>query len=139
MSDNIRNPKRAVRKGWDKSNPSCQTVVDDWNTKRPVGTHVRYWHVLPFGPTSDTATKSEAWLADSGDPVIRLEGVSGYVSLFHVVPADELHADAPPFHLENSCEVCGKPCEPIKGTHRLGVLDGRFCSPECLNAHVESK
>lgn len=137
MADNIRKPKRAVRKGRDLSNPTCQPMVDAWNAKHPIGAHVRYWHVLPFGPTRDTATKSEAWIADSGDPVIRLDGVAGFVSLLHVVPASELHNDTPPFRLEVQCEVCDKRCEPIQGTDSFGVLDGRFCSQECLESHIE--
>lgn len=37
------------------------------------------------------------------------------------------------------CEVCGKNRRPLWQTGSMGVLDGRFCSEECLQAYVESK
>lgn len=38
-----------------------------------------------------------------------------------------------------SCDGCGELKLPIWNTGSLGVLDGRFCSRECLEAYVESK
>lgn len=94
------NPTRPrARKGRDLAGDRSPEAVNHFNALCPVGTPVRYWRTLPLGPTLDTRTRSEAFLADSGSPVVFLEGVSGYVSLFHVVAAAELDPRAPAFSL----------------------------------------
>lgn len=69
-----------------------QRLADEFNEKHPIGTSVVYHPfmdsdgLLMERRKSKATTKSEAFLPDSGIPaVIFLNGVSGYVSLRHVV------------------------------------------------------
>lgn len=124
MADNQKQ-KRRVRKGRDLAGGRGQETVDHWNRKHVVGSPVRYWRALPSGPTLDTRTRSEAFLDDAGQPVVFVAKVSGYVSLWHVLPAGELAREAPPYDLgaeydwrpieDCHCCVCGctedEPCE----------------------------
>lgn len=91
--------KSRARKGWDKSAftpEAVQKTCDEWNSRHPIGTPVRYWEVLPFGPIFDTTTRGEAFVAASGGPVVMLKGKSGYVSIWHVVAAADLDPEAEP-------------------------------------------
>lgn len=101
MADGIKKPAN-YRRGrcLAKDGAAVQRQVDAWNAKHHTGTLVRYWSVLPTGPTKDTRTRSAAFVDSAGNPGVFVIGVSGYVSLHHVVPADELDAEAPPFSLE---------------------------------------
>lgn len=88
-----------TKKGRDLAGPNIEQAnraCNAWNDKYPVGTPIRYWEVLPFGPIKDTTTRGEAFTDYSGNPVVMLTGKSGYVSLHHVVAAVELHPDAEP-------------------------------------------
>lgn len=88
---------RRPRKG--RSVPTAQDIqrtCDEWNARHPIGTPIRYWEVLPFGPIFDTTTRGEAFAAASGDPVVMLTGKSGFVSIFHIVAAADLHPEAEP-------------------------------------------
>ncbi len=125
MADDIPNRRRHARKGRDLAGDRSQEAADHWNAKHPIGADVRYWRVLPTGPTLDTRTRSEAIVMPSGDPCVWIHGVRGAVSLFHLVPRAELAAEAPPFELgaewdyrpieEAHCCVCGctedEPCD----------------------------
>lgn len=123
MKHNTR--RRKARKGRDLAGTCDRAVVDHWNGKHAIGAHVRFWRALPSGPTLDTATRSEAFLDPAGQAVIFVHGVTGYVSLYHLLVQEYLAAEAPPFELgaewglapieECHCCVCGctedEPCE----------------------------
>lgn len=90
---------RRARKGRDKAAftpEAVQKTCDEWNARHPTGTPVRYWEVLPFGPIFDTTTRGAAFVAASGDPVVMLTGKSGFVSIWHIVAAADLHPEAEP-------------------------------------------
>lgn len=55
---------------------------DSWNTMHPVGSDVLLHR--DNGETQRTRTRSEAYICESGYPVIFLEGVSGYYLLKRV-------------------------------------------------------
>lgn len=78
---------------------AAENAARAWNARHAIGTRVRYWRKLRYGPTLDTATRSEAWVLPCGEPVVLLDRVSGAVSIHHLTPASELPAAAPPFKL----------------------------------------
>lgn len=91
--------KSRARKGWCKAArtpEAVQKTCDEWNALHPIGTAVRYWEVLPFGPIFDTTIRGEAFVAASGDPVVMLTGKAGFVSIWHIVAAADLHPEAEP-------------------------------------------
>lgn len=61
-----------------------ELVVALWNRGCPVGTPVRYRPVAGAPETVDTATRSEAWLLGSGEPVVMVNGRSGGVAISHL-------------------------------------------------------
>lgn len=66
-----------------------QRIADDFNRAHPVGSQCWYWSSLPVGPVRETRVRGEAFVADSGDCVCFVEGVSGYVSIWHVTEPKE--------------------------------------------------
>lgn len=97
----------------------AKRMVRKWNAAYPSGTAVKYWN--RFGdPPLETATRGEAFLSAAGVPVLFVERVSGYVSLFHVLPLGvaepaegtqrasawlESSIVAPPIVAEAACDV----------------------------------
>lgn len=66
-----------------KSNPT--KTAADWNAKHAVGTAVHY-HPLRGRPEHrETTTRSAAWVMGGHSAMVMVEGVSGGVSLDHVV------------------------------------------------------
>ncbi len=63
--------------------------VDEWNAKHPTGTRVLYFPTAGSFSHMRTTTRSYAWRLASGDPLVKVEGVVGGVSLEHVVPEVE--------------------------------------------------
>jgi hypothetical protein len=62
-------------------------TADSWNASHPIGTHVRYWPVLPPVDSilpKDTITRSEAWALGDGSVVVKVIGIAGGVALSHV-------------------------------------------------------
>lgn len=59
-----------------------QRQCDSWNAMHPVGSDVDLHR--DSGEVTRTRTRSEAYVCDSGYPVIFLEGVSGYYLLKRV-------------------------------------------------------
>lgn len=66
-----------------------QRITDDFNRAHPVGSPCWYWSTLPFGPVRETRVRGEAFVACSGEHVCFVEGVSGYVSIWHVTEPKE--------------------------------------------------
>ena len=100
--------KRRVRKGRDLAGGvDPQNQVDAWNARFPIGTGIRFWEVVPFGPVFDGRMRSAAFVSDSGHPAVFLNGKRGYVLLDHCVPWKELHPEceppAPRFCRECNC------------------------------------
>lgn len=89
--------KQRAKKGRDAAGTRdlVQRQVDEWNARAAIGDQVRYWHVLPIGPTTDTTVKSEAFVASCGEPCLFVTHVGGYVSLNHVRLRSDLAPDAP--------------------------------------------
>lgn len=62
-----------------------EETVDRFNAKFKIGDEVTYYeNLLPVCTPQTLKTRSAAYLADSGHPVVFLEGISGYVSVFHI-------------------------------------------------------
>lgn len=59
--------------------------VDDWNAQHPIGTAVTVTD--DFGKTSESKTRSAAWVMGGHSAMILLEGVSGGYMLERVVPS----------------------------------------------------
>lgn len=59
------------------------TAPREWNEQHSIGTAVRYWPVRDSDRAIDTVTRSGAWTLGT-DPVVKLVGVSGGVSLWHL-------------------------------------------------------
>jgi len=58
--------------------------VEQFNKAFPIGSEVKYFSIKGLGKGKDTAITSQAWIADSGDAVVKIKGVSGYVSIDHI-------------------------------------------------------
>ncbi len=52
-----------------------------WNAVVPIGTYVRYYHLVSRDEFTVTRTRSEAWPLSSDHPVVQLEGKAGSFSL----------------------------------------------------------
>lgn len=65
-----------------------EKMVRKWNVQHRPGTPVKYWPTSGPHPCEpiETLTQSEAEVGASGQPVVLLQGISGHVSLFHVLP-----------------------------------------------------
>jgi len=63
-----------------------QRMADQWNSKHPIGTPVRYRPSLLIEsvPHVDTVTRSEAWVLGDGSAVVAIKGLSGGVHLSHL-------------------------------------------------------
>ena len=61
-----------------------QRTIDEFNRDFPVGSECVYWDSLPFGPSKETRIRQAAFMSSSHEPVCFVEGVSGYVSIFHI-------------------------------------------------------
>jgi len=99
----------------------AKRMVRKWNAAWPAGTAVLFWN--RFGdPPIETRTRSQAWVADCGVPVVSVDRISGVadgpVSLFHVLPTDLRPPDVmladlsppaawldPPIVAEAACDV----------------------------------
>jgi len=66
-----------------------EQIIADFDAAYPVGSRVWYWKALPFGPVLETTVRGGAFIADSGEAVCFIEGVSGCVSVWHVHTIDE--------------------------------------------------
>lgn len=74
-----------------RPNPKAQQkLVDDWNSRHPVGTPVtRYKLVHPLREPEETKTRSEAWLMGGHTAMVMVEGVAGGVMVESVKPPNE--------------------------------------------------
>lgn len=63
------------------------TDPTEWNERMPVGTRVYYQHWIPNGDITMHVTDSPAFTSYSGNAVIFLKGISGFVGLNHIWPA----------------------------------------------------
>lgn len=63
---------------------NCRQIVRNWNAKYPPGTPVHL--VNDDGQVEHTATRSEAWLLDSGAPVVKVDGRTGGYLLTRITP-----------------------------------------------------
>jgi len=56
-----------------------------WNRAHPIGTPVNYWQTAGrFQKPKETRTTSVAWVLNSHEIVVFVEGVSDYVAVSHV-------------------------------------------------------
>ncbi len=76
-----RKPNVPMRAQLDPSTPTT------W--EHPIGTPVTYWPLLKKGRLSgtprETATRSEPWRLGHGEEVVALDGISGGISVKHLV------------------------------------------------------
>lgn len=62
-----------------------EKLIEDWNNKNNVGTVVDYRPTIGSDKNIlTTKTDSDAFMSESGHPVIFVTGKSGFVSLLHV-------------------------------------------------------
>lgn len=74
-----------------------QKLVDEWNSRHPVGTAVtRYKLVDPLREPEQTRTRSEAWLMGGHTAVVKVEGVSGGVMLDSIRISEKIPPPNPP-------------------------------------------
>lgn len=71
-----------------RPNPKAQQkLVDEWNTKHPIGTEViRYKLINPLAEPTETKTLSAAWLMGGHTAMVMVKGVAGGVMVESVVP-----------------------------------------------------
>lgn len=70
-----------------KQQQKARGICERWNAKHPVGTVVEYRSIITRDFSSEPTihrTRSEAFPAGTGIPVVFLEAKAGYVSLEHV-------------------------------------------------------
>lgn len=73
----------------DDSNTAASFLVTYWSQLCAVGTPVRYYPRWgAWGLFQDTKIHQLPHVARDGSPVIFLDGISGYVSLWHVEPIE---------------------------------------------------
>lgn len=87
-----------TRKGRTQRTPEQQAahekqIIDAFDQQFPVGTSVWYWQSLPFGPVTETKIRYGAWFLDCGEPVCKVEGKGGGVSIWHITAVDESRRD----------------------------------------------
>ena len=64
------------------SEGEVKLMVDSWNANSTVPMAVRV--LLDDGSTQGTETMSSAWVGVSGQPFVKVKGISGAYSLFRV-------------------------------------------------------
>lgn len=72
-------PQSAWERKQEESRRIAALECENWNLKHPIGTAVQLRN--DFGKPTDTRTRSEAFVCDSGHAVCFFEGVSGYYAL----------------------------------------------------------
>lgn len=65
-----------------------QEAADRWNLEHNIGTPVLYWPGLRIGEGRQSATRSKAWVLDSGAAVVMVEGYAGGIALTHIEEPD---------------------------------------------------
>jgi hypothetical protein len=83
-----------------------------WNKRHPIGTEVRYWEFVPFGPTLDTIVTSPAYIAPSGDVVVGVKGVEKFISVTRLRKRSDLAPEQPSWELGRRIDVTGRVIEP---------------------------
>lgn len=69
-----------------KKKSDAISAADKWNRRYKIGTPVtRYSAIDPLAYPTDTKTRSLAFVSESGDSVIMVESIAGYVLLESVV------------------------------------------------------
>ena len=63
---------------------AAQKMVDRFNARFQVGTLFHYFPIISLATFAPCRTRSPAWVLDCGEPVVRLAGRPGYVSLHHL-------------------------------------------------------
>lgn len=76
MSKAVRIPK--PKRKW------SEDELRAWATAHSVGTPVRYWSVRGSDEFIDSVIRSDPWRLGHGDPIVKIEGVSGGVALDHL-------------------------------------------------------
>ena len=66
-------------KKWSKD--KAEKVCREWIELHPVGTPVRFHHIIDEPEFTEHTTRSHPYVSGSGHPVIFLNGYSGYVAL----------------------------------------------------------
>lgn len=97
MSDNIPVPDRRVPIARTRRTPEQQAAHDrqilaDFDARFPVGTRVRYFVTLPFGPLRVTTIRSRAWRLGDGEAVASVDGQAGGVSIWHIFESPKCDA-----------------------------------------------
>ncbi len=64
----------------------AEKAARSFNAMHPLGTKVRYWRGKREGLGSEGITRSEAYVTDSGEAVLFIEGCSGFIALSHIQP-----------------------------------------------------
>jgi hypothetical protein len=69
-----------------------QRKVDEFNTQNPVGSLVHVYRTTRLDDMKTTApTRTQAFIASSGEAVVFVDGVRGYWSLDAIRPAEVAH------------------------------------------------
>ena len=62
----------------------CESIVDAFNAKHPVGSIVIYWVGARAGKGRLSVTRSAAWLLSGLTPVVLVQGYQGPIALTHI-------------------------------------------------------
>jgi len=64
--------------------------AEDWNSKYPIGTKVRYWPIKGIEKEYiDTTTRSEAWELGHGEVIVKIVGRTGGCAISHMAVLEE--------------------------------------------------
>lgn len=70
-----------------KQTASPKKLVEMWNKRFPIGTHVRYWiDSKRTGMGKKSSTKGEAFVHGDHMPMVMIEGQLGAVALSDIEP-----------------------------------------------------
>jgi len=113
-------------------------TADAWNSLYPVGTPViAYPGVRPeFGltkyPRLETRTRSRAWNLGHGEPVVKVDGYAGGISLEHVDVQEQAATAVEAPLAEPGCD-CRQNGQDGDGRVRYQGRDREFVNLPCRN------
>jgi hypothetical protein len=103
-------------------------TAEEFNEQYGIGTSVNYHPVIGEVEHQKTRTRSEAWSLWSGEPVIKVNGIVGCVSL-HAISIDPMVAEYARLGrtiekcpINCTCANCAAFMKTGDEVHRLGLM-----------------
>ena len=72
------------------TSPNSTWTADEWNRAHPVGASVVYTPIKGEPEVKHSTTRSKAWTLGHGAVIVKIEGITGGVSIDHLEPESAL-------------------------------------------------